>query len=191
MKVAFIFPGQGSQYVGMGKRFYEDDSVRQIYSKASDLLGFDVAHVSFNGPEDELVKTYITQPAILVHSVAGLQMLKKEEIMPDVVAGHSIGEYSALVAAEALDFEDAVRLTKLRGQLMWDEGSKRRGGMAAIIGLQPEQVDRICERASDGGVVVPANYNAPGQIVVSGDESCVEKACELASADVKALELFC
>ena len=181
MKLSFIFPGQGSQYVGMGKKLYEDWSiVRHIYEEASKVLGFDVAKVSFNGPEEELVKTYITQPAILVYSVAGVEVLKSESIAPDLVAGHSVGEYSALVTSGALDFEDALRLTKLRGQLMWEAGTKRKGGMAAIIGLSPQEIHRICTLASNDGVVVPANFNSPGQVVISGDEDCVDKACDLA-----------
>lgn len=183
MRLSFIFPGQGSQYVGMGKALCEDwPRARQIYENASSILGFDVADVSFNGPEEELVKTYITQPAILVHSVAGFEILRTGGALPDLVAGHSIGEYSALVVSEALDFADALRLTKLRGQLMWEAGVERKGGMAAIIGLSPEDVTRICKKASDGGVVVPANFNSPGQVVISGDEHCVDIACELARA---------
>ena len=181
MKLSFIFPGQGSQYVGMGKRLAHTHAVaRQIYDDANGILGFDVAEVSFNGPEEELVKTYITQPAILTHSVAASAILKDEGLSPDVVAGHSIGEYSALVASGALDFEDALRLTKLRGRLMWEAGTERRGGMAAVIGLTSDQIEQICKDVSREGVVIPANFNSPGQVVISGDEACVEAVCDLA-----------
>ncbi len=183
MRYAYVFPGQGSQYVGMGKTLHERlPFVRKIYEDASRVLDFDVASLSFQGPEEELVKTYITQPAILVNSVAGFEVLRESGLEPAIVAGHSIGEYSALVASGAVDFLDAVRLTKLRGELMWNVGTDRKGGMAAILGLPAEVVEEICQEISNGEAVVPANFNAPGQLVVSGDDAAVDRATELAKS---------
>ena len=176
-KTAFIFPGQASQYVGMGKDLYEKySSVRNVFDRANDIMGFDLKRVCFEGPEEELKKTYITQPAIFVHSVAVFQILREKGVQTAGVAGHSLGEYSALVAAGSLSFEDGLRLVKERGRLMYEAGRQQSGTMAAIIGLSPEQVYAICEEINASGIVQPANFNSPGQIAISGDVESVHKA---------------
>ena len=177
--IAFVFPGQGSQYVGMGKDLCEQDAgVRQLFQRTDDLLGVSLSHICFQGPEDELRQTKNTQPAIFLHSVAIVRLLA--ETRPAMVAGHSLGEYSALVAAGAITFEDALRLVRLRGELMQRAGELRRGTMAAVVGLQPDTVEQVCRDASHAGVVQPANFNSPGQIVISGSVEGVHKAMELA-----------
>jgi [acyl-carrier-protein] S-malonyltransferase len=172
-----LFPGQGSQYVGMGADLYDRyPESRATYDRACDILEFDVREVSFQGPEDRLRQTQFTQPAILVHSLAVLAALPGLE--PSVVAGHSLGEYSALHAAGALDFESVLRLVRRRGRLMGEEGERNPGTMAAIIGIEAARVEELC--ASVPGVVVPANYNEPLQTVISGTVEAVRKAVELA-----------
>lgn len=178
-KVAFVFPGQGSQYVGMGKDWYEaSTAVREMFGRANEILGFDIARICFDGPEDELRQTAVTQPAIFLHSAAVFTVLEDKNF--DAAAGHSLGEYSALFAAGALDFEHALMLVGLRGKLMQNVGEVRHGTMAAVVGLDEKAVEEICLEASGLGAVQPANYNCPGQIVISGDVGAVHKAMELA-----------
>jgi [acyl-carrier-protein] S-malonyltransferase len=181
MGFAFLFPGQGSQFVGMGADVFREYSLaRETYKEACEILDFDLEKVSFEGPEDELRQTRITQPAIFVHSMALVRLLKERDFAPEIVAGHSLGEYSALVVAGVFSFADGLRLVKLRGALMQKAGQVEPGTMAAVIGLSPDQVEGICHEAESAGVVVLANYNAPGQIAISGSVSGVKRAMELA-----------
>jgi [acyl-carrier-protein] S-malonyltransferase len=178
-RTAFIFPGQGSQYVGMARDFYEGDAdSRSFMTHADTLLGHPLSTICFNGPEVELRQTRNTQPAIFLHSIVVAR--KFTTARPDMVAGHSLGEYSALVVAGALGFEDALRLVQLRGKLMQQAGETAQGTMAAIMGLPGDEVERLCAEASAAGVVQPANFNSPGQIVISGSVPGVRKAMELA-----------
>jgi [acyl-carrier-protein] S-malonyltransferase len=179
MKIAFVFPGQASQYVGMGKDLYENSEIaREIFDKAEEILGFELKKICFEGPEDELKQTRITQPAIFVHSYVVAKLLDGK-LKADMTAGHSLGEYSALVYAGVLSFEDALKIVKLRGELMQKAGEENPGTMAAIIGLDDKIVYEICSKVNDG-IVQPANFNAPGQVVISGDIPSVRKAMELA-----------
>jgi len=178
MKRAFVFPGQGSQYVGMGKDIYENFPVaRETFAEASDALGFDIAQVSFYGPVGELNKTFRTQPCILTVSIALHRVLREKDIEPAVVAGHSLGEYSALVAAGVLSLRDAVKVTEKRGLFMQEAVPEGKGLMAAILGLERKKVEDIC-MSLRLGYAAPANYNCPGQIVVAGEKHAVEEAVE-------------
>jgi [acyl-carrier-protein] S-malonyltransferase len=180
MKTAYLFPGQGSQFVGMAKDLFETDAkLASRFREADDILGYSLTDIMFNGPENVLKQTVHTQPAIFLHSVALFETI---DGLPDMAAGHSLGEFSALVASEALKFKEALELVALRGKLMQQAGSENEGSMAAIIGMQDETVDEICSEADNivQKPVVPANYNCPGQLVISGDPEAVEKAIELA-----------
>ncbi len=179
-KQALLFPGQGSQYVGMGKTLCERfPEARARFDEASEILGFDLLRVCSEGPEEELRKTHTTQPALYVKSLAAWAVVE-DLLHPEFVAGHSLGEYSALAVAGALSFADGVRAVRKRGQLMWESGVKRPGTMAAILGLALPAVDAICTDAATSGLVQPANLNAPGQVVISGERAGVERAVELA-----------
>ena len=179
MKIAFVFPGQGPQYVGMGKDIYEHYPVaKEVFQQASDALGYDVADLCFNGPVEELNRTFRTQPCILTVSSALNSVLKEKGIQPSVVAGHSLGEYSALVAAEVLSFKDAVKLTEKRGRFMQEAVPEGKGLMAAILGLDRKKVDEICNSLTTG-YAAAANYNCPGQIVIAGEKTAVEEAIEV------------
>lgn len=179
--IAMIFPGQGSQTVGMGRELVEHSSAaREIFEKADAILGRPLSKLCFEGPEEELKLTVNTQPALYVTSAAALAVLRAEGIEPGIVAGHSLGEYSALFAAGVFDFATGLRLVQARGQAMYEAGQARPGTMAALLNLESDQVREICEKASAKGTVVPANWNSPGQIVVSGDPAAVEEAVRLA-----------
>lgn len=185
--IAYIFPGQGSQTVGMGQNLAQRYVVaRDTFAEADAILGFALSQLCFGGPSAELTETQNAQPAILVTSVAALRVLRTErpDLMPSCMAGHSLGEYSALVAADALDFADAVRLTRTRGHLMAKAGAAQPGSMAAVLKLADEQVAAICAEAAEatGQVVQVANYNSPGQVVISGAPAAVAAATERAKA---------
>ena len=181
-KTAFLFPGQASQYPGMGLDLYQKfPAAKAVFDQADAALGFSLSKLCFEGSEDDLKLTENTQPAILTVSVAAYRVLAEKAAVPDYVAGHSLGEYSALVAADALDFADAVRLVRNRGRYMQEAVPAGEGGMAAILGLAPALVAEICRRAADGEILAPANLNAPEQTVVSGTAAAVKRAVELAS----------
>src|SRR5690554_396844 len=177
MKKAYVFPGQGAQFVGMGKELYETSPLaKELFEKANEVLGFRITDLMFEGTDEELRQTKVTQPAIFLHSVILAKTLG-EEFQPDMTAGHSLGEFSALVAAGALSFEDGLRLVHARALAMQKACEANPSTMAAILGLPDEKVEEICASIDD--VVVAANYNCPGQIVISGSNSGIEKACEL------------
>lgn len=177
---AFLFPGQGSQKTGMGKEHYDSNAqFRQLVDEADRLLGFSLSSIMFEGPQEKLTQTKNTQPAIFLHSVA---LFKTLGLKPDMVAGHSLGEFSALVAAGVLSFETGLELVALRGQLMQQAGEMNPGTMAAIIGMDDNTVDSICSEVTEktGKYVVPANYNCPGQLAISGNIDAVKEAVDLA-----------
>ncbi|PWL03601.1 ACP S-malonyltransferase [Hallerella porci] len=190
-KTIFVFPGQGAQYVGMGKALSESFApAKELLQKADDVLGFSLSKVMFEGTEDELKVTANTQPALFVSSMMVLEVLKAEGIAFDMVAGHSLGEYSAICAAGGFSFEDGLKLVRIRGTLMAEAGVKNPGSMAAVIGVDDQKVQELCDEAKSAGIVVPANYNCPGQIVVSGEVAAVKKLVEnCAAAGVKAVPL--
>ena len=188
MKRAFLFPGQGSQKVGMVHDLYTRyDAVKKLIGEADERLGFSISKLMFEGPDAELMKTEFTQPAILTASVAVWTVLKEHGVTPDVVAGHSLGEYSALVAAGVMSFSDAVHTVHLRGKYMQEAVPLGEGGMAAIIALKPEIIEEICEKISAEGKPVQAvNYNCPGQVVIAGATEAVKQACvEMKEAGAK------
>jgi [acyl-carrier-protein] S-malonyltransferase len=179
MKHAYIFPGQGSQFAGMGKTLYEGNAVaKEYFEKANDILGFRISDTMFTGTDEELKQTKITQPAVFIHSVIAFRTL--DNAVPDMVAGHSLGEFSALVANKTLSFEDALKLVSIRAQAMQKACELQPSTMAAVLALADEKVEEICAavQAETGEVVVPANYNCPGQLVISGSVKGIEIACE-------------
>ncbi|BFU95470.1 MAG: malonyl-CoA-[acyl-carrier-protein] transacylase [Nitrospira sp.] len=181
--IGLIFPGQGSQSVGMGKALYEAyPTLKQVYEEASSVLGYDVAALCFDGPAERLNLTEHTQPALLVSSIAALQALEPAAIKPVAVAGHSLGEYSALVAAGGLSFRDAVGTVQKRGQYMSEAVAPGTGSVAALLGLSADAVKDVCREAASVGVVQAANFNSPGQVVIAGARAAVERAIEIAKA---------
>ncbi len=176
---AFVFPGQGSQFVGMGKDLYENSPLaKELFDKANEILGYRITDIMFEGTDDDLKQTKVTQPAVFLHSVISA-LCMGDAFKPEMTAGHSLGEFSALVAASALSFEDGLRLVYARAMAMQKACEIAPGTMAAIIGLPDEKVEEVCEEvSSEGNVVVAANYNCPGQLVISGNVDAINAACE-------------
>lgn len=177
---AYVFPGQGAQFVGMGKDLYDSNPLaKELFDKANDILGYSITDIMFNGTDEQLKETKITQPAVFLHSVISALCLG-DEFKPAMVAGHSLGEFSALVAAGALSFEDGLRLVYARAMAMQKACEVTPGTMAAIVGLDDETVEKVCQQVStENNVVVAANYNCPGQLVISGNIDAVNQACEM------------
>lgn len=178
-KHAYVFPGQGSQFSGMGKNLYEqNEAAKNLFEKANEILGFRISDIMFEGTDEQLKQTNVTQPAVFLHSV--IAYLTKPEVAPDMVAGHSLGEFSALVANKVLSFEDALRLVSIRAKAMQTACEMQPSTMAAVLALADEKVEEICSKISNelGEVVVAANYNCPGQLVISGSMKGIEIACE-------------
>ena len=177
MAKAYVFPGQGAQFVGMGKDLYESNALaKELFDKANEILGYSITDIMFNGTDEDLKQTKVTQPAVFLHSV--ITALCMEDFQPAMTAGHSLGEFSALVAAGALSFEDGLRLVYARAMAMQKACEMAPSTMAAIIALPDETIEQICEEVStEGNVVVPANYNCPGQVVISGNVEAVKTAC--------------
>lgn len=175
MKKAFVFPGQGAQFVGMGKDMYESNTfAKELFERSNEILGFNITDIMFNGTPEDLVQTKVTQPALFIHSTIKIALLGTE-FHPDVVAGHSLGEFSALVAARCISFEDGLTLVYQRALAMQKSCEENPGTMAAIIGLSDEAVELVCRQVTNG-IVVPANYNCPGQLVISGSVEAVNEA---------------
>ncbi|MGE5174270.1 MAG: ACP S-malonyltransferase [Betaproteobacteria bacterium] len=183
MKIAFIFPGQGSQYAGMAKEFIEQfEESKEVFDVASTTLGYDLAQLCMHGPVEKLNLTENTQPAILTTSIAILQPLERRGLTATAAAGHSLGEYTAITAAGGFALKDAVALVQKRGRYMQEAVPEGAGLMAAILGMERLDVEKTCHEAAKNGIVAPANYNSPGQIVIAGEKKAVEKAMELAKA---------
>ncbi|WP_077326127.1 ACP S-malonyltransferase [Virgibacillus siamensis] len=179
-RIAFMFPGQGSQAVGMGKAFYDEyPEVKELFHEADQLLGKDISKLMFEGPKEELTETENAQPALLLSSIAAHMLLVKEEVQPVMAAGHSLGEYTALVAAGAISFEGALPLVAKRGRLMEEAFPKGQGSMAAVLGMSQENIEEVLQNLPDDAAVDVANLNCPGQIVISGSKEGIEKASAL------------
>lgn len=173
---AYVFPGQGAQFVGMGENLYKTNShAKDLFEQANEILGFSITDIMFNGPSEDLQKTSVTQPAVFLHSVV-LGTIMGKKFQADMVAGHSLGEFSALVANDVLSFKDGLELVSKRAEAMYKTCESNPGTMAAVLGLTYDKVEEICDRIN--GIVTPANYNCPGQLVISGELDAVNEACE-------------